>query len=166
MFNLTRHTFHKSIKARMQSENLANNSHKQFYVLFYPNQIKLYTYPDWLKENPSLRKFLNSESTASFLDETFYLTHILLFSTIISAATCIKVTKYSIYFIIHNSYYVATKYSIISTEKNVKLSYLVGSVDKNDVHFHMTCLLPKYWKRLQLSHTFIDYAVIHKKSYK
>ena len=46
------------------------------------------------------------------------------------------------YFITHNSYDVAPKYSIISTEKNVKLSYLNGSVDKNNVYFHMTCLLP------------------------
>ena len=56
----------------MQTENLANNSHKQFYVLLNTNQIKLYTYPDLLKENPLLRKFLNSKSTAYFLDETFY----------------------------------------------------------------------------------------------
>ena len=101
----------------MQTENLANNNHKQFYVLLNTNQIKLYTYPDLLKENPLLRKFLNSESTAYFLDETFYHTHILLFSTTISAAIVIKATKYSTYYIIHNSYDVATKYSIISTEK-------------------------------------------------
>ena len=55
----------------MQTENLANNSNKQFYVLLNTNQVKLYTYPDLLKENPSLRKFLNSESTAYLLDETF-----------------------------------------------------------------------------------------------
>ena len=116
------------------------------------NQIKLYTYPDLLKENPLLRKFLNSESTAYFLDETFYHTHILLFSTTISTAIVIKATEYSMYFIIHTSYDVATKYSIISTEKNVKLSDLVGSVDKNLVYFHMTCLLPKYWKLFPLSH--------------
>ena len=128
----------------MQTENLANNSHKQFYVLLNTNQIKLYTYPDLLKENPLLRKFLNSKSTAYFLDETFYHTHILLFLTTISTAIVIKTTKYSMYFIIHNSYDVATKYSIISTEKNVKLSYLVGSVDNNNVFFHMICLLPKY----------------------
>ena len=97
----------------MQTEDLAKNSHKQFYVLLNTNQIKLYTYPDLLKENPLLRKFLNSESTAYFLDETFYHTHILLFSTTISAAIVIKATKYSTYYIIHNSYDVATKYSII-----------------------------------------------------
>ena len=128
----------------MQTENLANNSHKQFYVLLNTNQIKLYTYPDLLKENPLLRKFLNSESTAYFLDETFYHTHTLPFSTTTSTAIVIKATKCSTYYIIHNSYDVATKYSIISTEKNVKLSYLIGSVDKNNVYLHMTCLLPKY----------------------
>ena len=134
MSNLPRHTFHKSIKPRIQTENLANNSHKQFYVLLNTNQIKLYTYPDLLKENPLLRKFLNSESTAYFLDETFYHTHVLLFSTTISAAIVITATKYSMYFIIHNSY---------------------------DVH--ITCFLPKYWKLLPLSHTFIDHVVKHKK---
>ena len=117
MSNLTRHTFHKNIKPRMQAENLANNSHKQFYVLLNSNQSKLCTYPDLLKENPLLRSFLNSKWTAYVLDETFYHTHILLFSTTISAAIVIKATKYSMYFIIHNSYDVATKYSIISTEK-------------------------------------------------
>ena len=127
----------------MQTENLANNSHKQFYVLLNTNQIKLYTYPDLLKENPLLRKFLNSESTAYFLDDAFYHTHILLFSMRISAAIVIEATKYSTYHIIYNSHDVATKYSIIGT-KNVKLSYLVGSADKNNVYFHMTCLLRKY----------------------
>ena len=62
--NLTRHTFHKSIKPRMQTENLANNSHKQFYVILNTNHIKLYTYPDLMIENLLLRKFLNSEPTA------------------------------------------------------------------------------------------------------
>ena len=103
MSNLTRHTFHRSIKPRLQTENLANNSHKQCYVLLNTNQIKVYTYPDLLKENPLLRKFLNSESTAYFLDET----------------------------------------SQSSALKNGNLSYLVGSVDKNNVYFHMTCLLPE-----------------------
>ena len=100
----------------MQTVNLAKNNHKQFYVFLNTNQIKLYAYPDLLKENPLLRKFLSSESTAYFLDETFYHTHILLFSTTISTAIVIKATKYSMYFIIHNSYDIATKYSIISTE--------------------------------------------------
>ena len=110
MFNLTRHTFHKSIKPRIQTENLANNS--QFYVLLNTNQIKLYTYPDLQKENPLLRKFLNSEPTAYFLDDTFYHTHILVFSTTISTAIAITATIYSTYYIIHNSYDAATKYSI------------------------------------------------------
>ena len=101
----------------MQTENLANNRHKRFFVLLNTNQIKLYSYPDLLKENTLLRKFLNSESTAYFLDDTFYHTHIILFSTTISTAIVIKATKYSMYFIIHNSYDVATKHSIISTEK-------------------------------------------------
>ena len=86
-------------------------------VLLNTNQIKLYTYPDLLKENPLLRKFLNSESTAYFLDETFYHTHILLFSMTISATIAIRATKYSTYYIIHNSNDGATKYSIISTKK-------------------------------------------------
>ena len=69
-------TFHKSIKPRMDTENLASNSHKKFYVLLNTNQIKLYAYPDLMKENPLLRKFLNSESTAYFLDELFYHTQV------------------------------------------------------------------------------------------
>ena len=92
MSNLPRHTFHKSIKPRIQTENLDNNNHKQFYVLLNSNQVKLYTYPDLLKENPL---FLNSESAAYLLDETFYHTYTLLFSTTISAAIVIKATKYS-----------------------------------------------------------------------
>ena len=102
----------------MQTESLANNSHKQFYVLLNANQIRLYIYPDLLKENALHRKFFISESTAYFLDETFYHTHIILFSTTISVATVIKATKYSTYYIIHSSYDVAAKYSIISTEKS------------------------------------------------
>ena len=125
MSNLTRHTFHRSIKPRMQTENLANNSHKRFYVLFNNNQIKLH--PDFLKENPLLKKFLNSESTAYFLDDTFYNTHTLLFLRTISATIVIKATKYSMYFIIHNSCDAAAKYSFISTDKNVK-SYLTWLV--------------------------------------
>ena len=70
----------------MQTKNLANNSHKQFYVLLSTNQIKPHTYLDLLKENPLLRKFLSSESIAYLLDETFYHTHILLFSITISAS--------------------------------------------------------------------------------
>ena len=101
----------------MQSENLANNSHKQFYVFLNTNQIKLYTYPDLLEEKPLLRKFLNSNSTVYFLDETFYHTHILLFSVTICTAVVIKATKCNTYYIILNSYDVATKYSSISPEK-------------------------------------------------
>ena len=94
--NLARHTSHKSIKPRIQTENLANNSHKQFHVILSTNQIKLYTYPDLLKENlKDFRKLLNSESTAYFLDETFYHTHTPLFSITISAVTVTKATKYS-----------------------------------------------------------------------
>ena len=101
----------------MQTENLANNSNKQFYALLNTNQIRLYTYPDFLQENPLLRRFLNSESTAHLLDETFYHTYIILSSMKIFAAIVIKARKYSTYYIIHNSYDVATKYLIISTEK-------------------------------------------------
>ena len=108
-----------SQKHKTQNANwkLANNSHKQLQVFSNTNQIKLYTYLDLLKENPLLRKFFNSESTAYFLDANFYHTHILLFSTTISAEIVIKTTKYSMYYIIHNSYDVATKYLTISTEK-------------------------------------------------
>ena len=52
-----------------------------------------------------------------------------------------------------------------SALKNVKLSDPVGSVDKSNVYFHMTWLLPKDWKLLPLSHTFIDHAV-KQKNYK
>ena len=43
-----------------KTQKAANNSHNQFYVLLNTNQIKIYTYPALLKENPLLRKFLNS----------------------------------------------------------------------------------------------------------
>ena len=92
----------------MQTDNLANNNHKQFYVFLNTNQIKLDTYPDLLKENPLLRKFLNSEATAYFLDDTFNHTHILPFSTTIAAAIVIKATKYTTCYIIHNLYDIAT----------------------------------------------------------
>ena len=127
----------------MQTENLSNNSHKQFNVLLNTNKIKLYTYPNLLKENPLLRKFPNSESTDYFLDDTFYHTHILLLSMTISTAIVIKAIKNSTYYIIPNSCDVATKHSILAL-KNVKFSYLVGSVYKNNVYLHMTCLLSKY----------------------
>ena len=45
-----------------------------------------------------------------------FTTHIPLFSITVSAATVIKATKYSMHYIIHNSYDVATKYSIIGIE--------------------------------------------------
>ena len=64
--NLTIHTFHKSTIPRMQTDNLANNSHKQFYVLFNTNQIKLYPYPDLLKENPLLRLFSTQNQQLTF----------------------------------------------------------------------------------------------------
>ena len=41
----------------MWTENLANNSHKKFFVFLNTNQIRLYTYPDLLKEDAFLRKF-------------------------------------------------------------------------------------------------------------
>ena len=134
MSNLTRHTIHKNIKPRMQTENLANNS--QFYVLLITNQIKFYTYPDLQKEYPLLRKFLNSEPTAYFLDETFYHTHILVFSTTISTAIAITATKYSTYYIIHNSYDVATKYSIYPRPKSNFLKNSPGTAS-----FGGKCLL-------------------------
>ena len=101
----------------MQTENLANNSFKQFYVILNTTQIKLYTYTDLLKQNTLLRKFLNPESRAYFLDEAFNHTYISLCSITISAETAIKTIKCSTYYIIHNSYDVATKYSIISTKR-------------------------------------------------
>ena len=108
-----------------------------------------------------LENFSNQNRQLTFLDETFYHTHMLLFSKTISAAVVIKATKYSMYYIIHNSHDVVTKYSTISTKKWT--SHLVVSVDKNNVYFHLHCLLPKYWKLLPLSHTFIDHAVKHEK---
>ena len=89
----------------MQPENLTSNGHKKNYVLLNTNQIKLSTYANLLKEDPLLRKFLNSESTAYFLGETFYHTHILPFSMTISTAIFIKVSKYGTYYIIQNLTY-------------------------------------------------------------
>ena len=81
----------------------------------------------------------------------------------ISAAIVIKATKYSMYYIIHNSLDIATIQS--SALKLVNLSYLIGNVDKNNVYFHMTCLLLKYDLPLPLIHdTFIDQAVKHRKA--
>ena len=50
----------------MQAENLANNRYKQFYVILNTNQIKLYTYPDLLEENPLLTKFLTQNQQPTF----------------------------------------------------------------------------------------------------
>ena len=38
---------------------------------------------------------------------------------------------------------------------------MVGSVDNNNVYFHMTCLLPKHWKLESLY--IYEHAVKHKK---
>ena len=81
----------------MQTENLAKDSHTQFYALLNTNQIKLFTYPDLLEENPFPRKFIYSASRAYSLYETFYHTHIPLFSMTISSVIVIKATKYSTY---------------------------------------------------------------------
>ena len=118
----------------MQTENLANNSYKKFYVLLNTNQIKLYTYPNLLKENHLLRKFL--------------------FSMTISAAIVIKAWKNIAHItssIIHMTYQLNIQSSAL---KNVNLSYLVDSIDKNNVYFYMTCLLPKYWKLLPESNIY------------
>ena len=101
----------------MQTEKLPSNSHKQFHVILNNNQIKLYTYPDFLKENNLVftnpdtfwaltiksfnskilikaYKFLKSESTAYFLDdETFNHMHIPFLSITTSASTVIKATN-------------------------------------------------------------------------
>ena len=50
----------------MQTENLANDSQKQFYVLLNNNQIKLYTYRDLPKENPYLEKFSTQNQQLTF----------------------------------------------------------------------------------------------------
>ena len=50
----------------MQTETLANNSHEQFSVLLNTNQIKLYTYPNLLKENPLLRNFSTRNQQFTF----------------------------------------------------------------------------------------------------
>ena len=50
----------------MQTENIANNSYKQFYVRLITNQIKLYTYPNLLKENPLLRNFSTRNQQFTF----------------------------------------------------------------------------------------------------
>ena len=50
----------------MQTENLANNTHEQFYVLLSTNQIKLYTYPDLLKNILYLEKFSTQNQQLTF----------------------------------------------------------------------------------------------------
>ena len=81
-------------------------------------------------------------------------TTLLSFSIMIFDATAIKTANIARFplFIIH---------MIISTE-TCKVSYLVGSVDRYNIYFHLTSL-PKYRKLLPLSHqTFINHAVKQK----
>ena len=74
----------------MQTDSLAKKSHKKCFILLHTDQIKLNIYPDLLKENPLIRKFLSSESKAYFLDEIFYHTHIPLFSMTVPGGIVIK----------------------------------------------------------------------------
>ena len=95
----------------MQTENLAKNSHKQFYVLSNTNQIKLYAYNSLLLPYIYIYIYIyiiyiHNIHTCIYRYKYILL---LLFSITISAATVIKATKYSRYYIIHNSYDVATK---------------------------------------------------------
>ena len=62
----TRNLGNNNHKPGMQIENLANNSHKQSCVPLNTNEIKLYTYPDLLKENPLLRKFSAQNQQLTF----------------------------------------------------------------------------------------------------
>ena len=63
----------------MQTETLASNSHKQFYVLLNTNQTKLYTCPDLLKENFYLENFpAQNENPLHFRRDLY--THIYHFS--------------------------------------------------------------------------------------
>ena len=50
----------------MQTENLAKNCHNQINVLLNTNPVKLYTYPDLLKENPLLKKFSTQNQQLTF----------------------------------------------------------------------------------------------------
>ena len=50
----------------MQTENLAVNNHKQFYVLLNTNQTKLYTYPDLLKKILYLENFSTQNQQLTF----------------------------------------------------------------------------------------------------
>ena len=136
----------------MQNENLAKNSHKQFDAVLNTNPIKIYTYPDVLKENPLLRKFVNSESTVYFLDETFYHTHIYIYIYIYIYHFSQQQFPLQQSLKPQNIGRIASSITAMTQQlniqssalKNVKFSYLVGSVDKNSIYLHMTCLLPKY----------------------
>ena len=113
-----------------------------------------------------LEKFSTQQLSAYFLDETFYHTHTLLFSPTISTTIVIKAAKHSKYYIIHNSYDIATKYSIIRKmywKMHWKMkSYLTWLVVLIYIFLH-DHFLPKYWKILPPSHRFTDHAVKHKK---
>ena len=50
----------------MQTENLANNGHKQFYVLLNTNQIKIYAYPDCQKKILYLENFSTQNQPPTF----------------------------------------------------------------------------------------------------
>ena len=45
----------------------------------------------------------------------------------------------------------------------MKLSYLVGSVDRKNISFHMDCLLSTYWKLLSLSYLYSPTMLSNKK---
>ena len=50
----------------MQTENLANKGHKQFYFILNTNQIKFYTYHDLLKEILYLENFSTQNQQLTF----------------------------------------------------------------------------------------------------
>ena len=129
--------------------------------MFFWILIKL-NFPDLLEENPSLRKFLNSDSTVYFLDETFYNTHILLFSITTFAAIVIKASKCNTYYIILNSYDVATKYSSISSEK-CYLTLLVVLIKTMYISTWPACCKNSE-NFCQESYVFINHAVKHTKA--
>ena len=133
----------------MPTETFTSNSYKQFYVLLNTNQIKLYTYPDLLRQNPLLRKFLTSETTAYFLAEAFYQIHIPLFSITFSLKQSLKPRNIARIksSIIHLTQQLNFQSSLL---KLVKLSYLVGSFDKGNVYLYMTFLALNY---AQYKHT-------------
>ena len=146
----------------MQTKNLANNSYKKFYALLNTNQIKLCTYPDLLKENPLLRKLLPTGNQQLNFQMRPFTTRIYYFSQrgfLLQQSLKPQNTACITSFIIHMTQQLNIQSSAL---KNVKLSHLVGSVDKNNVYFQMICLFPRYWK-LPVSHTFVEKAVKHKK---